>query len=119
MCNCEFAYYPASPILPTLPYTRYKDTLLKRKKKIIRTEHLIYTMGGCIPKEKYIKICSSYFPLFRRKICYLLDITIKYFKDFVFHKHILQEKNILIVLNADQQRYTKYIWLQNIIITID
>ena len=25
-------------------------------------------MGGSIPKEKYIKICSSYFPLFRRKM---------------------------------------------------
>ena len=25
-------------------------------------------MGGCIPTEKYIKICSSYFPLFRRKM---------------------------------------------------
>ena len=25
-------------------------------------------MGGSIPKEKYIKICSSYFPLFKRKV---------------------------------------------------
>ena len=25
-------------------------------------------MGGSIPKEKYIKIYSSYFPLFRRKM---------------------------------------------------
>ena len=25
-------------------------------------------MGGSIPIEKYIKICSSYFPLFRTKM---------------------------------------------------
>ena len=27
-------------------------------------------MGGSIPKEKYIKICSSYFPLFRTKMLF-------------------------------------------------
>ena len=58
-------------------------------------------MGGSIPKEKYIKICSSYFPLFRRKML-----------------HFTREKNTLMVLNADHQRYKNYIWLQNIIITI-
>ena len=58
-------------------------------------------MGGSIPKEKYIKICCYYFPLFRRKML-----------------HFTRE-NILMVLNADHQRYKKYIWLQNIIITID
>ena len=40
-------------------------------------------MGGSIPKEKYIKICSSYFPLFRRKML-----------------HFTREKK-----NADHQRY--------------
>ena len=45
-------------------------------------------MGGSIPKEKYIKICSSYFPLFRRKML-----------------HFTREKYILMVLNADHQRY--------------
>ena len=44
-------------------------------------------MGGSIPKERYIKICCYDFPLFEEK-CYLQDITIKHFKDFVFHKHI-------------------------------
>ena len=47
-------------------------------------------MGGSIPKEKYIKICSSYFPLFRRKML-----------------HFTREKNTLMVLNADHQRYKK------------
>ena len=45
-------------------------------------------MGGSIPKEKYIKICSSYFHLFRRKML-----------------HFTREKNTLMVLNADHQRY--------------
>ena len=48
-------------------------------------------MGGSIPKEKYIKICSSYFPLFRRKMLHFSDFT--------------REKYILMVLNADHQRY--------------
>ena len=29
-------------------------------------------MGGSIPKEKYIKICSSYFPSLEEK-CYILQ----------------------------------------------
>ena len=74
-------------------------------------------MVGCsIPKERYIKIYSYYCPLFRRKICYLQDVTIKYFKDFLFYKHTLQEKNILMVLNADHKRYKNYIWLHIVII---
>ena len=44
-------------------------------------------MGDSIPKEKYIKICCYYFPLFRRKML-----------------HFTRE-NILMVLNADHQRY--------------
>ena len=59
-------------------------------------------MGGSIPKEKYIKTCSSYFPLFRRKMLHFTR----------------EKKNTLMVLNADHQRYKNYIWLQNIIITI-
>ena len=46
-------------------------------------------MGGSIPKEKYIKICSSYFPLFRRKMLHFTR----------------EKKNTLMVLNADHQRY--------------
>ena len=45
-------------------------------------------MSGSIPNEKYIKICSSYFPLFGRKML-----------------HFTRENNILMVLNADHQRY--------------
>ena len=52
-------------------------------------------MGGSIPKENVIT-----FPSLEEK------------------SYILQEKNILMVLNADHQRYKNYIWLQNIIITI-
>ena len=28
-------------------------------------------MGGSIPKERYIKICCYYFPLFRRKMLFI------------------------------------------------
>ena len=58
-------------------------------------------MGGSIPKEKYIKICSSYFPLFRRKML-----------------HFTREKNILDGVKCRPPKVQNYIWLQNIIITI-
>ena len=57
-------------------------------------------MGGSIPKEKYIKICSSYFPLFRRKML-----------------HFTREKKNNGV-KCRPPKVQNYIWLQNIIITI-
>ena len=57
-------------------------------------------MGGSIPKEKYIKICSSYCPLFRRKMLYFTRE--KYFDG----------------VNCRPPKVQNYIWLQNIIITI-
>ena len=43
-------------------------------------------MGGSIPKERHIKICCYYFPLFRRKMLFIGH------NNKVFYKHILQEK---------------------------
>ena len=58
-------------------------------------------MGGSIPKEKYIKICSSYFPLFRRKML-----------------HFTREKKYFDGVKCRPPKVQNYIWLQNIIITI-
>ena len=57
-------------------------------------------MGGSIPKEKYIKICSSYLPLFRRKML-----------------HFTREK-CFDGVKCRPPKVQNYIWLQNIIITI-
>ena len=57
-------------------------------------------MGGSIPKEKYIKICSSYFPLFRRTML-----------------HFTREKYFDGV-KCRPSKVSNYIRLQNIILTI-
>ena len=59
-------------------------------------------MGDSIPKEKYIKICSSYFPLFRRKMLHFTREKKKYFDG----------------VKCRPPKVQNYIWLQNIIITI-
>ena len=52
-------------------------------------------MGGSIPKEKYIKICSSYFPLFRRKML-----------------HFTREKKYFVGVKCRPPKVQNYIWLQ-------
>ena len=46
-------------------------------------------MGSSILKERYIKICCYYFPLFRRKMLFIGH------NNKVFYKHILQENKYL------------------------
>ena len=53
-------------------------------------------MGGSIPKEKYIKICSSYFPLFIRKML-----------------HFTREKKYFHGVKCRPPKVQNYIWLNS------